>query len=88
MPPSMLQKIQYSFQVFRRKFDFTDVVDYCTAQVLEAGCVADKTESGNFARDLQILQFFGLEADKSNLQKGHECRYHFYIFSAMGVGDR
>ena len=72
----------------KKIIDFTDVVDYCTAQVLEAGRVADKTESGNFARDLQILQFVGLEADKSNLQKGHVIRYHFYIFSAMGMGDR
>ena len=68
--------------VFRRKIDFTDVIDYCTAQVLEAGCVADKAEGSHFARDLQIFQFVGLETDKSNLQKQHEFRHHFlYIFS-------
>ena len=68
--------------MFRRMIDFTDVVDNCTAQVLEARCVADKAEGGHFARDLQILQFVGLETDKSNLQKQHEFRHHFlYIFS-------
>ena len=72
--------------VFRRKIDFTDVIDYCTAQVLEAGCVAHKAEGSHFARDLQIFQFVGSETGKSYLQKEHEFRYHFYIFSATGVG--
>ena len=32
---------------------FTDVVDYCTAEVLKAGCVADQAERRHLARDLQ-----------------------------------
>ena len=33
--------------------DVTDVVDYCTAKVLKAGCVADQAECRHLARDLQ-----------------------------------
>ena len=37
----------------KKIIDFTDVVDYCTAEILKTWCVADQAESCHFTRDLQ-----------------------------------